>query len=144
MFFSLYIYSKNYDSLNNLNEFLSNKLSNLKFTKVNKQTKKTIVTFLKSPHVNKIAQERFQANHFSKNLVIKSKNPFLILFIIKFLKKSLFLDVKFKIKFLNKKCYIDSVIKKNSNPNRLSLINTNKHLNVYLDLLNNYGRSIIL
>lgn len=144
MFFSIYIYSKNYNSLSSFNEFISNKLYNFKFTKTNRQINKTVITVLKSPHVNKTAQERFYSDYFTKNFVVKSTNPYIILFVLKVLKEKVFLDVKFKIKLLSKNSCIKNIIKKKSTPNRLSLINVNKNLTVYLDVLNNYGKSVLI
>ena len=144
MFFSIYIYSKNYNSLNSFNEFINNKLDDFKFTKINKQLNKTVITVLKSPHVNKTAQEHFYSNYFTKNFVIKSANPFITLFVFKVLKEKVFLDVKFKVKFLSKKSFTKSVLRKKSTPDRLSLTNINKNLTVYLNALNNYGKAVIL
>ena len=113
MFFNIYIYSKNYNSIINFLVFLNSKLSNLSFVKKSKKTNIATVTFLKSPHVNKTAQEHFSLNCFTKNLLIKPKNPLLFLFIMKFVKKKLFLDIKFKIKVLNHRRFGKKMLKNN-------------------------------
>ena len=143
MFFNIYIYSKNYNSINNFVEFLNSKLNNLCFIKSPKKTSKTTLTFLKSPHVNKTAQEHFSFNYFTKNLLIKPKNPLLILFIIKFVKKKLFLDVKFKIKVLNHKRLGKNMLKNCTHPADFNLYNSKIYLTNYLNVLNNYGKTVV-
>ena len=143
MFFNIYIYSKNYNSLNNFVAFLNNKLHNFCFIKSPKKTSKTILTFLKSPHVNKTAQEHFSFNYFTKNLLIKPKNPLLILFIIKLIKKNLFLDVKFKIKVLNHKRLGTGMLKNFTHPADFNLYNSKSYLTNYLNVLNNYGKTVV-
>ena len=143
MFFSIYIYSKNANSIKNCVKFLSFKLNNLKFTKKNNKTNKTFITLLKSPHVNKTAQERFNADYFNKTLFIKAKNPILILAIFKILKKKLFFDVKFKITLLNNKWYGNRIVKRKTHPNNFNLFNNKIYLNNYVTILNNYGKSTV-
>lgn len=143
MFFNIYIYSKNYTSIKNFVKFLSKKLNNIKFNEINKKINKTNVTLLKSPHVNKTAQERFSLEYFTKNLIIKVENPLLMLFIVKFLKQKLFLDVKFKINLLNNKFYKNRLLKNKFHPNNLNLFNNKIDLNNYIQVLNYYGKSIL-
>ena len=143
MFFNIYIFSKNYHSLNNFVKFLNIKLKNLKVIKRNRKINKTTVTFLKSPHVNKTAQEHFSFNYFTKNLIIKVKKPLLALFIIKFLKKKLFLDVKFKIKILNNSHYRKTILKNQIHPNNFKLVNSKIGLKKYLTVLNKYGKTVV-
>ena len=143
MFFSIHIYSKNYNSLKNFVGFLRFKLNNLKFTSSNNKTSKTFVTLLKSPHVNKTAQERFCVNSFNKTLFIKAKNPVLVLIIFKILKKKLFLDVKFKLTLLNHESNGYRVVRSKIHPNNFNLFNDKIYLNNYVNLLNNYGKSTV-
>jgi len=64
-----------------------------------KKTIKKVVTLLKSPHVNKSAQEQFESNTFSKQLTLYSPKKLKYLFFIKKIQESLFSDVKLKISF---------------------------------------------
>lgn len=143
MFFNIYIYSKNYNSIQKFVNFLNLKLTNVKFNKINKTPNITRITLLKSPHVNKTAQEQFSFNYFTKNFVIKVKNPILTLFIIKFIKQKLFLDVKFKINLLNNKYNKNSLIKNKTHPNNFNLFNCKICFNDYIQVINNYGKSIV-
>ena len=61
------------------------------------------MTVLKSPHVNKTAQEQFESFVFSRQLTIYLTEKPKYLFYLKKIQESLFSDVKLKIKFsLNK------------------------------------------
>jgi ribosomal protein S10 len=91
----LYIKSKNKQSLNNFSKWLK---ENQKLFFIVKhfqvKTKKSKFTILKSPHVNKTAQEQFEERNYSKNIKIITGclNSFLI-----YLKRSvelIFPDVK--------------------------------------------------
>ena len=87
MFIIIQIFSKNSNSISNFLKFLyklkTNKTLNLNFTIVQssqfKKSKKLSV--LKSPHVNKKAQEQFEYNVFNKQLKIyvSQLNKFLII-----------------------------------------------------------------
>lgn len=97
--------SKNKNSLNNAFLFF---LTNFKTFKLNKyfQKKKQrkILTLLKSPHVNKTAQEQFENIVYSRQLSKSDLKIKKTLFCFKTVKKNLFADLKIKVKFgLNKK-----------------------------------------
>lgn len=97
--------SKNKNSLDNAFLFLLNdfKSSGLK-KHLTKKTKKHIVTILKSPHVNKKAQEQFESRVFSRQLSSYSFNKFKNLFFLKNIKEKILSDLKLKVKLsLNKK-----------------------------------------
>ena len=64
-----------------------------------KKTKKCIVTLLKSPHVNKSAQEQFEIRIFSRHLNVYSSKKMRYLFFLKRLFQQNFSDFKFKAKF---------------------------------------------
>lgn len=108
--------SKNKNSLNEAFMFF---LTNLNFKIVKKylkkKTKKHFVTILKSPHVNKKAQEQFETFIFSKQLTLYPTKKFKYLFYLKKIQENLFSNVKLKIKF--------SLIKNNNL--RLSIFNLN-------------------
>nr|QYJ09250.1 ribosomal protein S10 [Pleurosigma sp. mgcode 4] len=95
----------------------------------NYEKQKTLIkkiTILKSPHVNKKAQEQFEYRVFSKKISISSYNEMKFLIFLKKLKTKLFSEIKLKIKiFYNNKektknnllnpknYYINSIIRKN-------------------------------
>ena len=71
--------------------------------------RKKIITVLKSPHVNKKAQEQFETRIFSQKLVIYTAYDNRFLYFLKNLKLRLFPDIRLKIKFITNR---NSSIKK--------------------------------
>ena len=65
------------------------------------------ITVLKSPHVNKTAQQHFEYELYLKNIYIKNLQIFKLLIILKKIKNNLCCDVSINIKFdiNNKKNY---------------------------------------
>jgi ribosomal protein S10 len=62
-----------------------------------KQQKRKFVTILKSPHINKTAQEQFEFRYYSKEFVINSVKPLTFFLIIKqFLKHNNKIKIKMK------------------------------------------------
>jgi ribosomal protein S10 len=110
--------SKNKDSLNSKILFFTN-TSALNFNVIKKyfqkKTKKHFLTILKSPHVNKSAQEQFESRVFSKQLTIFSPKKLQYAYLLKKIRNNLFSDVKIKIK-----CSVNK--EKNSNI-RLQIFN---------------------
>ena len=67
-----------------------------------KKHKKKIISVLKSPHVNKTAQEQFEFNFISKQFLIKPTTKNLkFLLSLKKVKSSLFPDTKILIKLIS-------------------------------------------
>lgn len=65
-----------------------------------------IITLLKSPHVNKKAQEHFETKIFKKKFKILIKNPSKLLFFLKKISYNIHSDINIKIKkLLNSKTY---------------------------------------
>jgi ribosomal protein S10 len=64
-----------------------------------KKRKKKILTILKSPHVNKTAQEQFEYRIYSKQITMYSSQGFQYLVFLKKVSVHLFPDIKIKIKF---------------------------------------------
>lgn len=107
---------KNDQVLNNLAKFFK-KLELLPtiIKHSSKQKKKKFLTVLKSPHVNKTAQEQFEFRFYNKEFLFESIKPLTIFIVLKKLKALSFPGVQFKTKSL-----INSVKKKNRNiPNIL-------------------------
>lgn len=65
--------------------------------------KKKIITILKSPHVNKKAQEQFKINYFNCKFNLYFPKELRLALLFKKLQKNLFTDIKIKIKSINSK-----------------------------------------
>lgn len=129
--------------------------------------KKKIVTILKSPHVNKTAQEQFEKREYSIQIFLISKNSNKTIIRIKKLLNKLFHDLKFTIKYLENnntyKKYNALCILTNTNfkLNKVCKINENKTLwtqqkikrvysnkkyiilKTYFNLLNSHGEIVL-
>lgn len=152
--------SKNKKSLTEFCQILINntlqkslKLFINKELKVFKNTKK--ITILKSPHVNKSAQEQFESQTFYKKLLISTKNSAKTIKLLKYLKTNKISDIKFKLILLvsqkqqNKKT---SFIFKPNNF-KLNILNIKKQklktsfnlltkTKIYLKILDLYGETL--
>lgn len=141
MFINLRIFSKNHNSLKNFLKFFiefstsKHLLFFCKSFKIRKNKKKFSV--LKSPHVNKKAQEQFEFCTFSKEILICSPHLLKVLVLIKRIKGELFPEIKMKVKFLlnsknKKKMTLKSLKFENylSNRNRLEFKTVEKYLSV--------------
>nr|QII42416.1 ribosomal protein S10 [Phaeodactylum tricornutum] len=76
---------------------ISSKLLAIKILQFN--NKRKFFTVLKSPHVNKTAQEQFESKVFSNQFLIHGSSKSNFLHFLKKLKKDLFPDLKLKISF---------------------------------------------
>lgn len=106
--YSLLIYSKNKKTINYfLNFFKNNEKQNFQVT--TKKLRKKTFSVLKSPHVNKTAQEQFQYVYFCISVSFMTHQIKKKLFLMKKIKNQLFPDLKILIKgtYLNKKKYIE-------------------------------------
>lgn len=63
-----------------------------------KNNKRKFVTVLKSPHVNKTAQEQFEFRLYSKHLLIHSFKPLIFLLLLKRLKNLSFTGLNLEVK----------------------------------------------
>ena len=136
------IFSKNKISqilfLKNINQIFQNSRINLNYlAKNSQQTKvKRIFTVLKSPHVNKTAQEQFQYDIISRKLKFYTFQFLKLIIILQKLRSELFPDVlmkiyvifkknnlkKFKSYRLNPRLYRLKMIKRQSTSNLLSYL----------------------
>lgn len=104
-----------------LNEFASfiNKNLDVNFNLINKNLIKKkrggVITLLKSPHVNKNAQEQFEIEQFGLSFNIKTLRPFNFLVFLKKIKLYIFPAVKIKVKSLNINNQRKIINKKNLN-----------------------------
>jgi len=128
MFVTVFIQSKNLNSLKMFLKFFDKSLKDLNLivsiSVLNKLTNRKVITVLKSPHVNKTAQEQFASFVYRTQINIFSYKYWLLLVFIKQLKSTtLFSDVDLKIRTkLNNSNYHKRVIDY-LNPNNFCLIN---------------------
>ena len=101
--------------------------------------KKKFFTVLKSPHVNKTAQEQFNFNITIKKLTFNyfKFNRFLIIF--KKIKQNVFSDIYIKIKFNIDNQNRETLLKKTLNSKKYRPKNTKKHLTKQLKILQLHG-----
>ena len=100
--YHLTIISKNKKSIKDLLAFFN--ITTLHFKTIKKYFKKNkkrkFFTILKSPHVNKTAQEQFEYKIYSSKLIIYSPLSFKSLIFLKKIKNNLFPDTKIKLKLI--------------------------------------------
>ena len=119
MFVIIDIYSKNYKSLKNFLLFFKNEnlLKKLKIhflkNKTNNRTKKKVITVLKSPHVNKTAQEKFEYRVYKKKIKCFTPQILLLLIFLKKLRLNIFSDINFKLNLITN----NTIEKKNKKSN---------------------------
>lgn len=150
MFVNIYVYSKNYVSLKTFLNFFfkvcSNKRMKTYFVLTQHSKPKVIQKFtvLKSPHVNKKAQEQFEFCLYKNQLSIYSYQTLKLLTILKKIQAKLFADVKVKVQFVFNHKKFEKEKKEKFNPNKVfskrKLGNTSK-TNVYLKLLDIHGET---
>jgi ribosomal protein S10 len=157
--------SSNEKSLNNFlklfkENFKNNKTNIIKIGRFLKNKK--IVTVLKSPHVNKAAQEQFEKREKILQIFLTSKNFNKTIITTKKILNTIFRDIKFTIKYLtNNNSTMNNalVVLKNTNFKiyYTSEINTNKSLfskkeiknldaikfKTYLNIFSHYGNIIL-
>ena len=101
--YSLKISSKNEKSLKNFLSFFFNH-SKTKFNIIQKlittHNNRKVITLLKSPHVNKTAQEQFETRVFMKQLLTKSSYSEKNLTFLKKILNKLFQDISINLEFV--------------------------------------------
>lgn len=121
-------FSKNKNSLNNAFLFLFNNFLKASLKRhFKKKTKRHIVTILKSPHVNKKAQEQFESRMFSRQLSNYSFNKFKNLLFFRNINENILSDLKLKIKFSSNKTKEKSLQASMFHPNNFKI---RKHKNL--------------
>ena len=148
MYFFIKISSKDKQSLKSFLLFLSTFQNNSLILKYfPKQKFKKFVTVLKSPHVNKSAQEQFEFRVYTKNLVINSLQNLKFLYFLKKIQNNIFPFINIKVKMVyNKKTLISNVLDR-SNPHQLNTKFLKKKptkILSYLQLLECYGELKII
>ena len=99
MFFHLKASAKDQRVLEKFSYFL-NKLDTSTFVLKHrsKQNQRKFITILKSPHVNKTAQEQFEYRFYHRQFLINSFNPLTFFLLIKKAQNSSFSGLKLEIK----------------------------------------------
>ena len=120
MFFHIKASAKDEKSLKAFSQFMLklNFTSNLVKT-VPKQNARKFVTVLKSPHVNKTAQEQFEFRLYTKEFIVDSFKPLTFFLVLKKINSLSFSGINLKVKSLltkNKKKKLLAV-----NPDNLDL-----------------------
>ena len=86
-----------------------------------KHKRKKFITILKSPHVNKTAQEQFEYRFFSKHFLIFSSKSRTFFLLLKKLKNLSFSGIKLEVKGLFQKKNADKYTLKLINPDNIVL-----------------------
>jgi hypothetical protein len=89
-----------------------------------KHEERKFVTVLKSPHVNKTAQEQFEYRFYSKHLLIRSFKPLTFLLFLKNLRNLSFSGINLEVKGLFKKNNMHKYALKIISPDNLVLNNS--------------------
>lgn len=101
MFFYIKVSSKDNQVLKKFLRFLAKLASSPTIVKhFSKQNKRKFITVLKSPHVNKTAQEQFEFRYYSKEFLIDSFKPLTFFLVLKRVKSLSFPGVKLEVKGL--------------------------------------------
>jgi len=88
-----------------------------------KREKRKFVTVLKSPHVNKTAQEQFEYRFFFKDFLVFSSKPSIFFLFLKKLKNFSFSGIKIEVQGLFEKKRIAKHVLKLINPDNIVLQN---------------------
>jgi ribosomal protein S10 len=101
MFLHFKVSSKDNSVLEKFLRFLQRlKISPTIFKHFSKQNKRKFITILKSPHVNKTAQEQFEFRYYTKEFLIDSPKLFTLFLTIKKIKNLSFPGLKLEVKGL--------------------------------------------
>jgi ribosomal protein S10 len=101
MFFYIKASSKDKKVLEKFSWFLSKLETSTFILKCfSKQKKRKFITILKSPHINKTAQEQFEFRFYNKRFLINSFQPLTFLFILKKIKNLSFSGLNLEVKSL--------------------------------------------
>ena len=138
MLFLIKVSTKNKKTLKNFLTFITKlNIVQTNVKNISKKTLRKVVTILKSPHVNKSAQEQFEFRYYNKLLVIRSTKPLLFCVILKKIKDSNFLGLKLEVKGLLKS---SATRLKNFNPDDVSVPTIDsKSITKYIQLFDIYG-----
>lgn len=144
MIITIKVSSTNSNSLISFSKFLTNKLNKIKnikvifFNIVKTKKIKNKYTVLKSPHVNKNAQEQFEIIHYSRIIQIYSYKNMFLLCIIKRLIYNLVSNIKLKINLTSNSNNIYKNLKADFNSNNIYLTRFNFNKKQYKNYLKRF------
>ena len=105
--------------------------------------KRDVITVLKSPHVNKTAQEQFEYRLYSKKILINSFKPSIFLLVLKKIKSFSFPGISLKvIGVCNKSNKLSKTLRLFA-PRNLYLSNSSKCFSKYIQLFDGQGEIIL-
>lgn len=144
MFLIIDLNSNNIKSLKNFQFFFLRTKINKRlkiFYNLHSQVSKTkSFTVLKSPHVNKIAQEQFNYRSYKTKLIIFSPNFLLLLYFLKLVNYKLFPNVSIKIKIYSDFAGYTKKFNHCFNPNKYIIKNNKQTLITnYLHIFELFG-----
>lgn len=148
MFVIIDIYSKNLSSLLVfVSFFLNEKLKPIYFTKclsvLQKKKKKTFLTILKSPHVNKTAQEQFGSCVYKKRIKVFTLKLPLFIVLLKTIRFNLISDINFQIKVISNLSFEKRALELMVNQADFRFDHDNINLIKYIRLLESKGELIL-
>lgn len=130
MFFYLKISSKDKRVLKKFLHFLTKmNFFHIFLKSFPKNEKRKFVTVLKSPHVNKTAQEQFEFRFYSKHLLIHSFKPLTFLLLLKKVKNLSFSGLNLEVKGFVEKNKMYKHTLKVINPDNI-ILNSSESLNL--------------
>ena len=104
MFFHIKVSAKDKKVLENFGQFISKlQLTSNSLQALSKRNLRKFITVLKSPHVNKTAQEQFEFRVYTKEFIISSFKPLTLFLILKKVNDSSFSGLNLKIESLFKR-----------------------------------------
>ena len=143
----LYLKSKNFRSFKNFtkvffNICLKNKIIITKYQPL--ITNHSFISLLKSPHVNKTAQEQFEFKNSHRKIILNTVHLLKLLVIIKYLNSKLVSDIKIKVLLLTTKKTKDNLFVLRNNVKRNSILFTSfrNEINTYLTELDVIGENL--
>ena len=145
MFIIIDLRSNNIKSLKNFQIFLMKNMINGKIKTFynfhSKISKLKNFTVLKSPHVNKIAQEQFNYRSYRTKVILFSPNFLLTTYYLKLIRNNLFINVDIKIKLHSKHMLYNKKLKSCLNPNKFIIeTNNSKIIKNYLIFFELFGQ----
>ena len=158
MFFHIKVSAKDKKVLKSFSQFISNlQLTSNSIRLFSKHNLRKFVTVLKSPHVNKTAQEQFEFRTYTREFIISSFKPLTFFLILKKINNLSFSGLNLKIESLfkwNVKKKLIALNPDSVNLNTTQKFNTLSHVNAsnnqslssskkYIQLFDCYGETVL-
>ena len=144
MFFQLQILAKDKKVLESfINFFLNLQKASSTWKVVFNSKKRDVITVLKSPHVNKTAQEQFEYRVYSKKIIINSFKPSIFLLVLKKIKSFSFPGISLKVVGICNKSNKLSKTLQLFDPKNFYLANSSKGFLKYIQLFDCQGEILL-